>query len=59
MLPQDEEYEREEMRYIAIIKKAHKALDRSPRGFDSPRLLKKFLSTWESFKNKDGQGNAS
>ncbi|CAI2370040.1 unnamed protein product [Moneuplotes crassus] len=54
-LPQDEEYEREEMRYVAIIKKANRALDRSSRGFHSPCLLKKFLSTWKSMKSQDRQ----
>ncbi|CAI2362633.1 unnamed protein product [Moneuplotes crassus] len=58
-LPQDEEYEREEMRYVAIIKKANRALDRSPRGFHSPCLLKKFLSTWKSMKSQDSQAQRS
>ncbi|CAI2359721.1 unnamed protein product [Moneuplotes crassus] len=51
--PADEEFEQEQERYIAIIKKAQDAVGKSPRWLDSPRVLRKFLSDRELLMDKE------
>ncbi|CAI2360943.1 unnamed protein product [Moneuplotes crassus] len=46
-------------RYMDIIKKAQDALSTSSRGFDSPTVLRKFLSDRESLKHKDKDSDQS
>ncbi|CAI2372609.1 unnamed protein product [Moneuplotes crassus] len=53
--PTAKAYEEETKRYMAIIKKVQDAIGRSPRMFNSPRILKKVLLCWESHKRMTNQ----
>ncbi|CAI2362797.1 unnamed protein product [Moneuplotes crassus] len=51
--PVEEQFDAQERRYMDIIKKAQKALNRSPRVLNSPGILKKLLSNWDSIKSQE------
>ncbi|CAI2365881.1 unnamed protein product [Moneuplotes crassus] len=57
--PDGKEFDKVQQRYMSIIKKAQDAIGKSPRGFDSPRILKKVLSAWESSKNQEEDNKES